>query len=90
MVETTRPELTDRERARKRVEKKHKFHGDVAAYVVINLFLIAVWALGGAGYFWPAWVLGGWGMLLLLDAWNLYYRRPITDEEIDRELRNLR
>jgi hypothetical protein len=26
-------------------------------------------------------------VLLLLDAWNLYYRRPLPAEDIDRELR---
>jgi hypothetical protein len=35
-------------------------------------------------------VLAGWGVLLLLDAWNAQYPRPITDEDLDRELRSLR
>ena len=60
--------------------------GDVVAYVVINLFLIGIWAVAGAGYFWPGWVLAGWGVLLLLDAWNAYFRRPITEQEIDEEM----
>ena len=80
----------EREAARKRVERKHKFRGDVVAYVVINLFLIGLWAATGFGYFWPGWVLAGWGVLLLLDAWNVYYRRPITEDEIDEELRSRR
>jgi fatty acid desaturase len=80
-------DLAERERARKRVERKHKFRGDLMAYVAINLFLIGVWAFTGAGYFWPGWVLAGWGMLLLLDAWNAYFRRPITEQEIDEEMR---
>jgi fatty acid desaturase len=86
MSDVTERELTDREQARKRVEKKHKLRGDVVAYVLINMFLIGVWAVTGAGYFWPGWVLAGWGVLLLLDAWNAYYRRPITDDEIDEEM----
>ena len=80
------PADPEREAARKRVEKKHKLRGDVVAYVVINVFLIGLWAATGFGYFWPGWVLAGWGVLLLLDAWNVYYRRPITEEEIEREL----
>ena len=48
------PAKREREAARKRVEKKHKFRGDVVAYVVINLFLIGLWAATGFGYFWPA------------------------------------
>ena len=90
MTNVTEHELTRREQARKRVEKKHKFRGDVVAYVIINVFLIGIWVVSGAGYFWPGWVLAGWGVLLLLDAWNLYFRRPITEAEIDEEMRRRR
>ena len=86
----SRSEMTERDRARVRVEKKHKLQADAVAYVVINVALVAAWALTGFGDFWPGWVLGIWGVFLLLDAWNVYYRRPITDEEIDEELRRHR
>ncbi len=36
-----------------------------AAFLAVNLLLIAIWALTGAGYFWPAWPLLGWGFGLL-------------------------
>lgn len=88
-TEATMPD-SDRERARKRVERKHKFRADVVAYIVINAGLIAAWAATGFGYFWPAWILGIWGVFLILDAWNLFYRRPVTEEEVERELRRLR
>ena len=81
---------TEREQARKRIERKRKLRGDFVAYVVVNLFLIGAWAVTGFGYFWPGWVLAGWGMLLLLDVWSVYYRRPLTEDDIDRELRNRR
>lgn len=85
------PDANDeRELARKRVERKRKFVGDCVAYVIINLFLIGIWAASGAGSFWPGWVLAGWGVLLLLDGWNAYYRRPITEAEIDAEVRRTR
>ena len=87
MIDITEHDLTDREQARKRVEKKHKFRGDVVAYVVVNVLLVGVWAVTGAGYFWPGWVLAGWSVLLLLDASNVYFRRPITEQEIDEEIR---
>ena len=81
---------TERDWARKRIERKRKLRGDFVAYVVINAFLVGVWAATGFGYFWPGWVLAGWGVLLLLDAWSVYYRKPLTEEDIDRELRNRR
>jgi hypothetical protein len=83
-------ETSEREWARARVEKKHKLRADFVAYLVINLALVAAWALTGFGYFWPGWVLGFWGVFLLLDAWNVYYRRPVTEDEIDEELRRHR
>ena len=64
------------EGARKRVEKKRKFKGDVVAYVVINAFLIGVWAVTGLGYFWPGWILAGWGCARpVLGWWAIAERR---------------
>lgn len=74
------------DQARRRVERRRKFQADLVAYIVINAFLIVVWAGTGFGYFWPGWVLGGWGALLLMDAWNAFYRRPVTKEDIEEEL----
>lgn len=79
-------EVNEYEAARKRLERRRKFHADLVAYVVVNAGLILVWAVTGAGYFWPAWVLGGWGVGLVLDAWNVYGQRPITSADIEREL----
>lgn len=79
-------EMTERERARARVEKKHKLRGDFVAYVVINLGLVAAWAFTGSGAFWPGWVLGVWGVFLLLDVWSVYFGRPVTEQEVDEEL----
>lgn len=77
---------SERAEARRRLERKRKFYGDIVAYIAINAFLVVTWAVSGFGYFWPGWVIGGWGVLLLLDAWALYARRPITEADIDREL----
>jgi hypothetical protein len=78
---------SERERARKRLERKLKFRADLGAYIVINAFLVGVWAFTERGYFWPGWVMAGWGVLLVLDFWNVYVRRPITEADVDRELR---
>jgi 2TM domain len=76
----------EREWARKRIERKRKLRGDLVAYVVVNSFLVVAWAITGAGYFWPAWFLAGWGVLLLLDLWSFYFGKPLTEADIDREL----
>jgi len=79
--------LTARAEARKRVEARREFGSHVFVYVVVNAFLIAAWAFTGAGYFWPAWVLAGWGVGVVLHAWDAFLRRPITEADIEAELR---
>lgn len=84
------PEPSEREQARQRVQNRKDFASHLVAYVVLNGFLIAVWAFTGAGYFWPIWVLGGWGVGIVLHAWDIFLRRPITEADIDAELQRLR
>jgi hypothetical protein len=76
-----------RDAARKQVQGRRDFENHLVAYVVINAFLIAIWAITGAGYFWPAWVLAGWGAALVLHAWNVFWRRPVTEADVDDQLR---
>jgi hypothetical protein len=32
----------------------------------VSILLIAIWAVSGAGYFWPAWVMVWWGFALVM------------------------
>jgi hypothetical protein len=86
MTQTT----TEYEQARARALRKRKFRGDLAGYLVINAFLVGVWAVTGAGYFWPGWVLAAWGVFLVLDAWDVFFRHEVTEEDIQRELHKSR
>jgi hypothetical protein len=38
---------------------------ELAAYLAVNLVLVAIWAATGAGYFWPIWPILGWGLGLV-------------------------
>lgn len=77
------------EQARSRAIRKRKFRGDLVGYLAINAFLVGVWAVSGFGYFWPGWVLAAWGVFLVLDAWEIFYHRDVTEEDIQREMRRL-
>jgi hypothetical protein len=75
-----------REAAVKRVKAPRDFKTHVAAYVIVNLFLIGIWALGDRGFFWPIWVMLAWGIGLAFNAWDVYFRKPISEEEIQQEM----
>jgi len=76
-----------RKQAEARVRKRRDLGAHVVVYVVVNAMLIGIWAISGAGYFWPAWVLLGWGVGLVLNVWDVFFRRPITEADIDREMK---
>jgi Domain of unknown function (DUF1707) len=38
---------------------------ELRAFVAVMALLVAIWALTGAGYFWPVWPLVGWGVFAL-------------------------
>ncbi len=82
--------LDEREDARRRVQARRDFGSHLVAYAVINGFLIAVWAITGAGYFWPIWIICGWGIGLVLHAWDVFVRKPVTESDIDAELNRRR
>ena len=33
-----------------------------ARFTAVSVLLVAIWALTGAGYFWPVWPILGWGL----------------------------
>jgi hypothetical protein len=75
-----------RKAAVKRVKAKRGFRVHVAIYLVVNTLLVVVWALSGAAYFWPGWAMLGWGIGLAFHGWSAYLKRPISEDEIRREM----
>ena len=75
-----------------RIKRKRKFRRDVVLYLIVNAGLWAIWALNGADTddLWPAWVSGIWGVLLVLDAFKAYGEGPISDQQIQDEMRRIR
>jgi hypothetical protein len=47
-------------------QRRRRLRPEWAVYLAVNAMLVAIWALTGAGYFWPAWPLLGWGLLLAM------------------------
>lgn len=78
--------MDEREEARRRLQARRDFGSHLVAYAVINGFLVGVWAITGAEYFWPIWIIAGWGIGLVLHAWDVFVRKPVTESDIDAEL----
>lgn len=53
------------ERAYRRPAPRPHAH-DWTVFLQVNALLVAIWAVSGAGYFWPAWVRAWWGLALVL------------------------
>lgn len=78
-----------RARAVKRLRKRRDFYGHLVIYILVNGFLAGIWAITGQGFFWPAFVLGAWGIGLLANAWDVFGRQDIDERRIRREMDRL-
>jgi hypothetical protein len=48
-------------------EPRQRDHSHERAYIATMLLLVGIWALTGAGYFWPIWPMVGWGIGVFAD-----------------------
>jgi hypothetical protein len=76
-----------RAEAIRRVRAKREFRQHLGVYVIVNLALVGIWAATGADYFWPIWPILGWGIGILFHGYSVFWQRPITEDEIQREMR---
>jgi hypothetical protein len=58
-------DLPGRPAARSSAAQPRRGH-EWSGFLQVNMLLVAIWALGGGGYFWPAWVIAWWGVALLM------------------------
>ncbi len=57
--------------------------------MLVNGFLVIIWAITGASFFWPVFPIAGWGIGLAFHAWDVYRRQEFSEEQIQREIRRL-
>ena len=50
---------------------------------MVNAFLVVIWAMTGAPFFWPILVMAGWGIGVVANAYDAY-GRDVPSEEPDR------
>ena len=73
------------------LRKKKNFRNSLIAYVLVNLFLIGIWAVSDSDTFWPIWVIGGWGIGIAFQAYDTYERRStVSEAQVSEEMNRIR
>jgi hypothetical protein len=82
-------DLSDpRQAAISRLNAKRTFWTSLIGYAFVSAVLIVIWALTGmGGSFWPIWFIAFAGLGEVMHAWRVFGQRPITEDEIQREMR---
>src|SRR5690349_2562265 len=90
-----RPDVPDRGELRSRavtsLKKRRDFMGHLLVYLMVNTFLVVIWAVtsGPDGFFWPVFPLVGWGIGVVMNAWDVYRPEEFGEDEIAAEMRRL-
>ena len=72
------------------LQRWRDFQAQVAAYLVINIVFVVIWAASGQGFFLPAFPLICWAVGLSFQHFSAVLRGQITDEDVRRKLRGIK
>jgi hypothetical protein len=75
-----------RDRAIRRLKKKRDFHAHLLVYALVNSFLVIIWAVTGAHFFWPIFPMVGWAIGVVMNAWDVYHSEEPDEDQIRREM----
>jgi hypothetical protein len=79
-----------RERAIKQLKKRRDFRGHLLIYTLVNAFLVVIWAVTSpGGFFWPIFPIVGWGIGVIMNAWDVYFTDDFSEEDIHKEIEHL-
>lgn len=82
-----------REQALRRLKKRRDLRAHLFVYMLVNGVVWAVWAIiavnSHSWWPWPVFMTLFWGIGLVMNAWDVYFRRPITEDEVRREIQHL-
>ena len=90
ITEDAEREQVLRDKAVRQLKKKRDFRGHLLVYILVNTFVVVIWLLTDpSGFFWPVFPIVGWGIGVIMNAWDVYGRQDITEEDIHREMEHL-
>jgi hypothetical protein len=87
-LEPTREDVL-RERAVKQLKKRRDFKAHLLVYAMFNSFFVVIWYVLGHHFFWPIFPMAGWGIGVVMNAWDVYHGEDFTEDEIAREMQRL-
>jgi len=87
---TVNPEnSTLRDRAVRRLKKRRDFFAHLLVYFLVNTFLVVIWAVTSSGFFWPMFPIVGWGIGVVMNAWDVWRGDEFSEEEIAGEIQRM-
>lgn len=82
-----------RDQALIRLKKGRDFEAHAFVYVIVNAVVWGIWTVPASSshswWPWPVLVTLGWGIGLVMNACDVYVRRPITEDDLQREIAHL-
>ena len=66
----TRTDGDLREQAVTELRKRRELAAHVMAFILVNTFVVIIWYVSGAGFFWPVFPIFGWGIGIVFHAWQ--------------------
>ena len=78
----------------RRLRRKRAFRRHLSVYLGVNTAFWLVWIIGGIAsrwiFPWPIFPTVFWGLFILGEASDLYWRAPLTEAQVQREIEHLR
>ncbi len=73
--------------AEARLKAQSEFWRTFGGFVVVWIVCTIIWAVSGAGDFWPIWVIAGTGIASLFMAWSAFGPRDTgpSQQQVDAE-----
>ena len=81
------PEDDARKAAIERLKDKRNVQYQAVTFLIVSVVLVLIWAISGAGFFWPVFPMAAFLLAISFGAYNAYGRKPITEDEVEREMR---
>jgi hypothetical protein len=81
---------TARGRALRRLKKRRDFFAHLLVYFLVNTFIVIIWAVtSGDGFFWPIFPMVGWGIGVVMNAWDVWRADEFSEEDVAREIQRM-